>query len=131
GVVSVGGLFLLGAASVALATAGSYWQLLALLIVLGIVSGSYHGPAAALIARTFSPRVRGTAMGIHITGGHLSFFAAPAVAGILATATGTWRTPYIWFAVAPRIFGELLWRVAPHRLERPTPGGRFAPFGGL
>ena len=88
-VVIVGGLFLMGAASIALATAGGYWQLLALLMVLGIVSGSYHGPAAALIARTFSPRVRGTAMGFHITGGHLSFFAAPALAGLLATATGT------------------------------------------
>jgi FSR family fosmidomycin resistance protein-like MFS transporter len=127
-VVIVGGLFLMGAASVALATAGSYWQLLALLVVLGIVSGSYHGPAAALIARTFSPRVRGTAMGIHITGGHLSFFAAPAVAGILATATGTWRTPYIWFAAAPIVFGALLWFVAPHVLERAAPGDRFAAF---
>src|SRR5256885_11161754 len=126
--VIVGGLFLRGAASVALATAGSYWQLLALLIVLGIVSGSYHGPAAALIARMFSPRVRGTAMGIHITGGHLSFFAAPAVAGILATATGTWRTPYIWFAAAPIVFGALLWFVAPHVLERAAPGDRFAAF---
>src|SRR5438034_11347382 len=88
-VVIVGGLSLLGAARVALATAGAYWQLLALLIVLGIVSGSYHGPAAALIARTFPPRLRGTAMGIHITGGPLSFFAAPAVPGLLATATAT------------------------------------------
>ena len=127
-IVIVGGLFLMGAASVALATAGSYWQLLALLIVLGIVSGSYHGPAAALIARMFSPRVRGTAMGIHITGGHLSFFAAPAVAGVLATATGTWRTPYIWFAAAPIVFGALLWFVAPHVLERAAPGDRFAAF---
>jgi len=127
-VVIVGGLFLMGAASLALATAGSYWQLLALLIVLGIVSGSYHGPAAALIARTFSPRVRGTAMGIHITGGHLSFFAAPALAGILATATGTWRTPYIWFAAAPIVFGALLWFVAPHFRERAAAGDRFAAF---
>src|SRR5437016_11823015 len=112
-VVIVGGLFLMGAASVALATAGSCWQLLALLVLLGIVSGSYPGPAAALIARTFSPRVRGTAMGIHITGCHPPFFPAPALAGILATATGTWRTPYIWFAVAPVVFGALLWFVAP------------------
>jgi FSR family fosmidomycin resistance protein-like MFS transporter len=128
-VVIVGGLFLMGAASVALATAGAYWQLLALLVLLGIVSGSYHGPAAALIARTFSTRVRGTAMGIHITGGHLSFFAAPALAGILATATGTWRTPYIWFAAAPVLFGVLLWLVAPHVHERAAPSGdRFAAF---
>lgn len=128
-VVIVGGLFLMGAASLALATAGTYWQLLALLVVLGIVSGSYHGPAAALIARSFSPRVRGTAMGIHITGGHLSFFAAPALAGVLATATGTWRTPYIWFAAAPIIFGALLWFVAPRVHERAAPtGDRFAAF---
>jgi MFS family permease len=126
--VIVGGLFLMGAASVALATAGNYWQLLALLVVLGVVSGSYHGPAAALIARTFSPRVRGAAMGFHITGGHLSFFAAPAVAGILATATGTWRTPYIWFAIAPIVFGALLWVVAPSAQERTVAGDRFAAF---
>jgi FSR family fosmidomycin resistance protein-like MFS transporter len=126
-VVIVGGLFLMGAASVALATAGAYWQLLVLLVVLGIVSGSYHGPAAALIARSFSPRVRGTAMGIHITGGHLSFFAAPALAGVLATATGTWRTPYVWFAAAPVVFGALLWFVAPRVHERAAPSGdRFA-----
>jgi FSR family fosmidomycin resistance protein-like MFS transporter len=128
-VVIVGGLFLMGAASVALAAAGAYWQLLALLIVLGIVSGSYHGPAAALIARSFPPRMRGTAMGLHITGGHLSFFAAPAVAGILATATGSWRTPYVWFAAAPIVFGVLLWIVVPHVHERAAPGGdRFAAF---
>ncbi|OLC09789.1 MAG: hypothetical protein AUH39_03760 [Chloroflexi bacterium 13_1_40CM_67_9] len=127
-IVIVGGLFLMGAASVALATAGSYWQLLALLVLLGIVSGSYHGPAAALIARMFSPRVRGTAMGIHITGGHLSFFAAPALAGLLATATGTWRTPYVWFAAAPIVFGALLWAVAPRVHERAAPGDRFAAF---
>src|SRR5205814_556765 len=63
-----------------------------------------------------------------IAGGHLSFFAAPALAGILATATGTWRTPYIWFAVAPVVFGTLLWFVAPHALERAAPGDRFAAF---
>src|SRR5207248_2173794 len=109
--VIVGGLLLMGAVSVALTTAGSYWQLLFFLLLMGVVSGSYHGPAAALIARTFGARLRGTAMGIHITGGHLSFFAAPAVAGILATATGSWRTPYLWFAIAPIAFGGLLWLV--------------------
>jgi len=124
--VIVGGLLLMGAVSVALTTAGSYWQLLFFLLLMGVVSGSYHGPAAALIARTFGTRLRGTAMGIHITGGHLSFFAAPAVAGILATATGSWRTPYLWFAIAPIAFGGLLWLVAPRVQERTEPGDRFA-----
>src|SRR2546429_3930086 len=89
---------------------------------MGIVSGSYHGPAAALIARTFGARVRGTAMGIHITGGHLSFFAAPALAGLLATTTGTWRTPYLLFAAAPVVLAALLWIVAP-RKQGSSPSG--------
>jgi FSR family fosmidomycin resistance protein-like MFS transporter len=127
--VIVGGLLLMGAVSVALATAGAYWQLLAFLVLMGIVSGSYHAPAAALIARTFSPRVRGAVMGMHITGGHLSFFAAPALAGFLVLQTGTWRTPYLAFAIAPVVFGALLWLVAPRVQERTAPGDRFAAFG--
>ena len=126
--VIVGGLLLMGAVSVALATAGAYWQLLAFLVLMGIVSGSYHAPAAALIARTFSPRVRGAVMGMHITGGHLSFFAAPALAGFLVLQTGTWRTPYLAFAIAPIVFGALLWLVAPRVQERTPPGDRFAAF---
>lgn len=126
--VIVLGLLLMGAVSVALATAGAYWQLLAFLVLMGIVSGSYHAPAAALIARTFSPRVRGAVMGMHITGGHFSFFAAPALAGYLVVQTGTWTTPYLAFAIAPILFGSLLWLVAPRVQERTAPGDRFAAF---
>jgi MFS family permease len=126
--VLVLGLLLMGAVSVALATASAYWHLLGFLVLMGIVSGSYHAPAAALIARTFSPRVRGAVMGMHITGGHFSFFAAPALAGYLVLASGTWRTPYLAFAIAPLVFGSLLWLVAPRVQERTVPGDRFAAF---
>ena len=126
--VIVLGLLLMAVVSVALATASEYWQLLGFLVLMGIVSGSYHAPAAALIARTFSPRVRGAVMGMHITGGHFSFFAAPALAGYLVFASGTWRTPYLAFAVAPLVFGGLLWLVAPRVQERTAPGDRFAAF---
>jgi len=126
--VIVAGLVLMAGTSVALSLAGSYEWLLLMLVAMGIVSGSYHAPAAALIAKAYSPSVRGAVMGMHITGGHLSFFAAPLVAGILATATGTWRTPYLWFAIAPIVCGGLLWLVAPKLHERPEPGDRFAAF---
>ena len=126
--VIVAGLVLMAGTSVALSLAGSYEWLLLMLVAMGIVSGSYHAPAAALIAKAYSPAVRGAVMGMHITGGHLSFFAAPLVAGILATATGTWRTPYLWFAIAPIVCGGLLWLVAPKLHERPEPGDRFAAF---
>ena len=126
--VIVAGLVLMAGTSVALSLAGSYEWLLLMLVAMGIVSGSYHAPAAALIAKAYSPSVRGAVMGMHITGGHLSFFAAPLVAGILATASGTWRTPYLWFALAPIVCGGLLWLVAPKLHERPEPGDRFAAF---
>jgi FSR family fosmidomycin resistance protein-like MFS transporter len=109
--VIVWGLVLIGISSVAIGLSSEYWQLLAFLAVMGIASGTYHAPASALIAEMFPTR-RGMAMGTHTTAGHLSFFAAPLLAGILATA-GSWRTPYIAFAIAPIACAVLLWRVAP------------------
>ena len=126
--VIVVGLMLTGLVSAVLAQAGDYGQLLVLLIALGIISGTYHAPAAALIARSFSPRVRGAAMGFHITGGHLAFFAAPLLAAYLATATGTWRTSYLLFAIVPIVLGVVLWLVAaPDRRARAV-GDIWAPF---
>ena len=122
------GLVLTGLVSVALAQAGEYAQLLILLLALGIISGTYHAPAAALIARSFSPRVRGSAMGFHITGGHLSFFAAPLLAAYLATTTGTWRTPYLWFAIVPVVLGVLLWLVASPDRQTRAAADLWAPF---
>jgi MFS family permease len=126
--VIVAGLVLTGLVSVALAQAGDYAQLLILLLALGIISGTYHAPAAALIARSFSPRVRGAAMGFHITGGHLAFFAAPLLAAYLATTTGTWRTPYFWFAIVPIVLGVLLWFTASPDHPSRAAGDVWAPF---
>jgi MFS family permease len=126
--VIVGGLILTGLVSVALAQAGDYAQLLVLLLALGVISGTYHAPAAALIARLFSPRVRGAAMGFHITGGHLSFFAAPLLAAYLATTTGTWRTPYLWFAIVPIALGVLLWLVVSPDPRAKATGDILGPF---
>ncbi len=110
--VIVSGLVLIGVSSIAISGSASYWQLLIALMVMGVASGTYHAPASAIIAETFSRARRGIAMGTHTTAGHLSFFAAPLVAGTLAAA-GTWRTPYLVFAAAPIACALLLWRVAP------------------
>ena len=129
--VLAGGLVLVGIASIALALVGAYWQLLAVLVAMGIISGTYHAPAASLLARAFPERGRGAAMGLHITGGHLSFFAVPLLAGTLAKATGTWRTPYLWFAAAPILMGLIVWAVAPRAHERPGARGRLAALRDL
>ena len=118
--VMVVGLVLTGLVSVALAQAGDYPQLLVLLLSLGIISGTYHAPAAALISRLFSPRVRGAAMGFHITGRHLSFFAPPLLSAYLPATTGTCPPPYRPFSVTPSAHGAhpCLLPPPPHRLCR-------------
>jgi FSR family fosmidomycin resistance protein-like MFS transporter len=124
--VLAGGLVLLGLSSVALSLSGEYWHLLVLLVAMGIISGTYHAPAVALIARAFPARGRGAVMGLHTTGGHMSFFAAPLVAGAVAAAAGTWRAPYLFFAVAPILSGVMMWAVAPRAHVRPPSRGRLA-----
>jgi MFS family permease len=127
--VVVVGLFLTGLISVAVGMAGSYWQLFALLIVMGLIHGSYHAPASALMARVFPASERGSAIGLHITGGHLSFFVVPATAGWLVTQTGTWATPYIWLAWAPVLAGLWVWKLAPpDRGRQGTSPDRLAVF---
>jgi MFS family permease len=130
-IVLAGGLVLIGLASVAVSLAAEYWQLLLALVAMGIISGTYHAPAASLLARAFAQRGRGAAMGFHITGGHFSFFAVPLVAGSLAAATGTWRTPYMWFALAPIVSGVLVWALAPRAHARPGARGRMAALRDL
>ena len=124
------GLVLIGLASVALGLAGAYWQLLLLLILTGIIAGTYHAPAGALLSRAFPTHIRGTALGLHITGGHLSFFATPVVAAGLVAMSGTWRAPYLWLAITPVLTGALIWAIAPRQHDRP-PGSlsRLAVFG--
>ncbi|MBI2324374.1 MAG: MFS transporter [Chloroflexi bacterium] len=124
--VLAGGLVLLGISSIALSLAGQYWHLLVLLAAMGIISGSYHAPAVALISRAFPERGRGAVMGLHTTGGHMSFFAAPLVAGAVATAAGTWRAPYLLFAIAPILSGVMLWQLAPRAHARGASRGRLA-----
>jgi len=126
--VIVAGLVIGAVTSVALGLVADYGRLLVMLLALGIISGTYHGPAAAIIARVFSPRTRGAAMGFHITGGHLSFFAAPLVAAWLATLTGTWRTAYLGFAIVPVICAIALWRVAPDDRPSRHAADLLAPF---
>jgi MFS family permease len=125
--VIVAGLFFSGVASVAIGLSGNYWMLLVAVLAMGIASGTYHAPASALIAEVFSFARRGVALGTHTTAGHLAFFAAPLVAGFLAT-TGTWRTPYLLFALAPVICALLILRVAPTGVRSTEPHPLLATF---
>ncbi len=133
--VVVFGLFLTGVVSLAVGRAGGYWPLLALLIVMGLIHGSYHAPASALMAGIYPVSSRGSAIGLHITGGHLAFFVVPALAGWLVIRTGSWTTPYIWFAWAPVAAGVWLWYLVPkdatRRKRSPGDASMLSELGGV
>ena len=118
--VIAGGLVLTGLISAWLSLVGAYWQLLLLMVLLGTVAGSYHAPSSALLAQLFSARSRGTIMGLHITGGHFSFFATPLLAALLVSAVGTWRAPYLYFAIIPVVLGVVIWYLTPRIRVQPA-----------
>jgi MFS family permease len=120
-VVSVG-LILTGVACFAIGLAADFPQLLFLLVALGIIAGTYHAPAAALLAQIFPPDRRGGALGWHTVGGNFSFMATPLVAGGLTAATQTWQTPYFAFAIAPIVAGLALLLILPRTNERSRGG---------
>lgn len=116
--VVVGGLFGTALFCFLIGLAGEYWHLLAFLIGLGIIAGTYHAPAASLLAQVFHAERRGGVLGLHVVGGNLSFFATPLVAGGLVALTGTWRTPYLYFGLAPLIAAFFLAVTLPRAPNR-------------
>jgi FSR family fosmidomycin resistance protein-like MFS transporter len=122
------GLIITGALTFLIGLSGSYWHLLALLVALGLVAGTYHAPAASLVAQTFSRDRRGAALGMHIMGGNFSFFATPLLAAGLAAATLTWRSPYLAFAIAPLLAGLFLVYALPRLADR---GGQLGQQAGI
>lgn len=118
--VITAGLILTGLLTFAIGLSGEYWLLLVLLVCLGLVGGSYHAPAASLLAQVFARGRRGSALGVHIVGGNLSFFATPLLAGGLAAATHSWQTPYLAFAIAPVLAGVFLIFVLPKTRQTPA-----------
>jgi MFS family permease len=111
--VIIVGLIATGAVMVLIGLSGGYWHLLLLLVLMGLIAGTYHAPAASLLARTFPPERRGGALGMHVVGGNLSFFATPLLAGGLAASTHDWRSPYLVFAIAPILAGVFLFVTLP------------------
>ena len=128
--VIIGGLLLITVASVAIGAAPSYTLLLVALVVMGVASATYHAPASALIAETFSYARRGVALGTHTTAGHLAFFASPLVAGVVAGAV-SWRVPYVTFALAPLVCAFFLLRIAPPGTRTTERHEWLATFGDI
>ena len=121
------GLIGVGLAGVAISLSHSFWQLIPLLVLTGIMAATYHAPASAFLSGVYSAAARGRALGTHVIGGALAFSAAPAIAIGVVQLTGSWRSAFLALSLAPLAAGVMMvlltWRTHEPRLS----GGGQAP----
>ena len=95
----------------------TYMMLLLALAVMGLLGGGYHPSAPAVISSVTSEAHRGSALGLHMIGGSVAYFAAPLIAAGIAVAAG-WRSAFVALAIPSIIFGFVFYRVLA-RSEKP------------
>jgi len=106
-----GGLVGVAAAAIAIGLSASYYQLVGLLIVMGLLGASYHAPASSLLSSMFDSSERGRALGIHIVGGSASFLITPVLAGAVAKLLN-WNWAFILLSLPALLMALLLIKVA-------------------
>ncbi len=103
-------------AAILLGFSQTYFMLVALLILEGLLGGGYHAAAAPLVAQSVDWKERGSALGLHMIGGGGSQFLAPLIAVGLAALWG-WRSPCILTGIPRFIFGIIFYRILGQRLK--------------
>jgi MFS transporter, FSR family, fosmidomycin resistance protein len=106
------GLIGTGVACVGAGLATDYTHMLFALLLLGVAGSTYHAPAAAFLSETYSKASRGRFLGIHIVGGTAGLTAAPVVAILVTSMTGSWRTAFIVMGLPVIVSGVLVWLMA-------------------
>lgn len=114
------GLIGVGLTGIAISLTRSFFQLIPLLVLTGILAATYHAPAAAYLAGSFGAAGRGRALGTHVIGGALAFSATPVIAIAVVQLTGSWRSAFLALSVVPLVAGVMMlllnWRVREQTL---------------
>jgi len=102
------GLLGVGIAGIGVSFATTFWQLVPLLAVMGIMAATYHAPAASYLAGSFGVAARGRALGTHVIGGALAFALVSPIALGVASLTGSWQTGFLVLSIFPLIGGLMM-----------------------
>ena len=122
------GVLLLGIGSLAVGLSPNIEFMLVMRGVQGFGNALMFGTAIALLGVTVEPKIRGTAIGIAMTGVFLGQLAAPLLAGALTNLSG-WSTVYlILFPVALVSFVLAIIFIPK---DKPTDTGKFDWIGTL
>jgi YNFM family putative membrane transporter len=106
------GLVGVGFAGIAVSLSTTFWHLIPLLVLTGLMAATYHAPASAYLAGAFGAVARGRALGMHVIGGAVAFSLAPAIAVGVVQLTGSWRHAFLVLSVLPLVAGAMMFVVA-------------------
>lgn len=113
-IVLTAGIAGVGIAGLLLGLSSGYALILASLVLMGILGGGYHPAASPLITSAVEPDKRGRALGLHVIGGSVSYFAAPLL-GVAAAGVLGWRGAFLVFSIPVLLLGVFVYRVCLRR----------------
>jgi MFS family permease len=113
-IVLTAGIAGVGAAGLLLGLSSGYAFLIGSLVLMGILGGGYHPAAAPLISAAAEPGKQAHALGLHVIGGSVSYFAAPLLGVALAAALG-WRGAFLALSIPVILLGAIVYRACLHR----------------
>lgn len=122
------GVLLLGIGSLGIGLSGTMEVLLAMRVVQGIGNALMFGTAIALVASAVPAKIRGTAIGIAMTGVFLGQLAAPLAAGALTNLIG-WFAVYI--VLCPIAVISFVLAIICIPKDAPVDSGKFDWMGSL
>ena len=103
-----------GVAGILVGLSSGYALLLVSLVLMGLAGGGYHPAASPLIIAAVEPREQGRALGIHVTGGSVSHFAAPLIGAFLAGWFG-WRGAFLGLSLPVILLGLYFYKAYGRR----------------
>ena len=98
------GLAGIGLGAIGAGLAPSYYILLTLMVVMGVVAGGYHPSAGAILTGSVADDRRGKALAGYMLGGTIGFALCPVLGGAIGGAFG-WRWAYIVFGIPAIVAG--------------------------
>ncbi len=89
--VGLGGI---GLSTLAVGLSPSYYPMIVILIIMGILAGGYHPSAVSMLSGYYEEARRGKVIAMHMVGGSIGFSTGPLLGGLIADILG-WRWAFI------------------------------------
>ena len=93
--VGLGGI---GLSTLAVGLSPSYYPMIVILIIMGILAGGYHPSAVSMLSGYYEEARRGKVIATHMVGGSIGFSTGPLLGGLIAASLG-WRWAFILLAI--------------------------------